>query len=270
MQGRWKQIQVFLLILAICAIVGTGFTRFGRRLGGAVVRPLLSTGRFCAEICSDLWSRFSPEPRSRRENLERALREAQTQLLAQEELQEQNLQLRTLLNLGAPPKWHGVAAEVQSRDPARWNWEFTVNKGSADGLAVGNPVLFGQSMIGRVLEVNQHTALIATIGHEEMQFAVIVRHGNTEYNGIYHGASAPMDEDNFESHVDFLPKDASVMPGDPIVTAGYGGILPPALPVGTIAPQTPCPEPVDNARARVLVQPGISYAKIRFVVILVK
>lgn len=269
MQGRYRQVQILLLAAVACAVLSLGFTRVGRRLGGAVMRPLVSVWSFCTEICGDIWSRFSPEPRRQRENLERELREAQTQLLAQQELEEQNRQLRALLNLDAPPKWHGVAAEVQSRDPARWNWEFIIDKGSSDGLAVGNPVLFGQSMVGRIIEVNQHTATVATIGHKEMQFAVTIRHGETYYNGIYHGSSSALDEDSFRSHVDFLPKETTVAPGDGIFTTGYGGLLPPALPVGTVAPQTPCPELVDNARARVLVRPNASFADLRFVVVLV-
>jgi rod shape-determining protein MreC len=270
LQKQLAQIRVLLVTVLVVSIVVLGFTRFGRRIGGAVARPFSAAWRVCAEVGGELWVRLFPESRSGRDALERELRESQVRLFSQAELEEENRQLRMLLHVEPPPAWRGIVAAVQSRDPARWNLEFIINRGSADGVAEGSPVLFGAFMAGRVVEVNRHTSKVATLGNGLCRMGVVVRHGKTEYNGIYQGASSPLDEAGFRSRVEFLPKEAIVSEGDGVFTAGYGEKLPPGLPVGTVAKQSPCPEVVDNARARVFVKPGEPLVRVRFVVVLVR
>ncbi len=61
------------------------------------------------------------------------------------------------------PAWQSVVADVISRDPAQWNKGFGINKGLADGIQVGAAVLSGTHVIGRVVESNRHSALVATV-----------------------------------------------------------------------------------------------------------
>ena len=74
-----------------------------------------------------------------------------------------------------------------------------------------------------------------------------------------------------ECRVDFLPKDASLSPGDAVVSSGMGGQLPYGIPVGILVTDEigRCPILIDNARAMSFVMAAADVAHIRFVTVFV-
>jgi len=115
-----------------------------------------------------------------------------------------------------------IRAMVYSRYPFNFKNEILVDAGAADGVSTGTAVLFQGMLIGRVMQVFKHQALIQTV--LDSGFEMPVRLGKAGYDGLFMGGSYPK--------VGSIAKSADVETGDVVYTAAPG--LPYGLPVGTV------------------------------------
>ncbi len=244
-----------------------GWSPAGRRAASAVLRPFATVGRGVSRWFALVRERVVPNY-SRVAQYERAdemLQQAEMLSAAGRHALEENAQLRELLKVGAPPEWRSVPAAVVMRDPATWDWRFQVNRGEADGVALGNPVMFGHSLVGRVTEVTQHGATVSTLLSSDCRFGVYVKdRQDVMWPGIFQGGE--------HANVDCLDKQAAVLAGDTVFTSGLGDSIPYGLPVCTLAPnaQGESVELVNGARARANVAFPRSFQHISFVILFVR
>ena len=188
------------------------------------------------------------------------------------DVKEENRQLRTMLGLDAPVGWRPIRAEVILRDPTNWMLEFRISRGEQDGVRIGSPVLAGDSLVGRVIEVYNESSLVATIASPDYRLSVFVQNGDgLSFPGVFFGVSRMDSGSKVECRVDFLPKDVTLSPGDAVVTSGMGGQLPYGIPVGMLVTDEMgrCPIIIDNARAMSHVMAASDVARARFVTVFV-
>jgi len=271
--GQLNLRRLLIAAVVICLIV-LGASRLGRRLASAALSPFVGVERAVSVFCRELWRRVFPDREKERllQEAETQLRDVQVRLARVEELQEENRQLRNMLEVGSPPGWHSLHAEVISRDPAVWNWEWLVSRGTEHGVKLGAPVLVGASVAGRVTEVFHTTAKVSSLLSPDCRIGVlVVGQDGTSYPGICRGVSPPLG-DVFFSEVDFLPKSARIQAGDAVITSGLGKDIPSGLPLGTLSADQDgrCPVLVDDARAKSLLQPYATLSSVKFVTILTK
>ena len=139
----------------------------------------------------------------------------------------ENEELRKLLSLKeAYPELELEAAQVIARNPSNWYSTFTIDKGTADGISVNQPVIsVDRTLVGRISEVGTTWARIITINDPAHSAgAEIVRSG--EY-GIVEGESSTNEGGNCK--LSFISKNANIIVGDKVVTSGLGGYIPKAL-----------------------------------------
>ena len=188
------------------------------------------------------------------------------------DVKEENRQLRSMLDVDAPVGWRAIRAEVIMRDPANWMLEFRISRGEQDGIRLGAPVLAGNSLVGRVIETYNESALVATVASPDCRLSVFVQNADgLSFPGVFCGTSRMDSGSKVECRVDFLPKDASLSPGDAVVSSGMGGQLPYGIPVGILVTDEigRCPILIDNARAMSFVMAAADVAHIRFVTVFV-
>jgi rod shape-determining protein MreC len=155
------------------------------------------------------------------------LRAAQ-ELLQFEALQEENNQLRRLLEAQERLPRKSVFAEIlyAARDP--FSRKVVIDKGSQNGILAGQPVIDDIGVIGQVTRVYLLMSEVTLLSDKDQAIPLQVQR-----NGLravaYGGAEGGMLD------LRFMAANADIRNGDILVTSGIDGTYPPGLPVATVA-----------------------------------
>jgi rod shape-determining protein MreC len=119
-----------------------------------------------------------------------------------------------------------LAADVIARDTVSSLRTIVVNRGARDGVRVGAPVVTGQGLVGRVMNVSANAARVQLITSEFSSVSARSQTNRVEgaVIGLVSGAL----------RMTLLPQGAQVQVGDLILTSGLGGNLPPDIVIGQV------------------------------------
>lgn len=149
-------------------------------------------------------------------------------------LAAENEELRRELRFHARAPRQLIACEVLARDPDGWWQTLRLNKGRADGVLPNLAVVAAEGLIGRTVEVSEHTADVLLVSDPACKVAV--RIPRTSTFGVLAGRG-PSWRGETLCRIDFVNKNAAIRPGDEVVTSGLGGIFPKGLLVGYVGDQ---------------------------------
>lgn len=155
------------------------------------------------------------------------------QLLLQAKLQRllvierENLQLRELLNSSSHLTGKVVVAQLLAVDLDPLNREVTVDKGSREGVFVGQPVLDAYGVMGQVIEVGPFSSRVLLIN--DGRSAIPVQNNRNGLRSVAAGT-------NFTDRLMLLnmPITSDILKGDLFVTSGLGGKFPFGYPIGRV------------------------------------
>ncbi len=142
-------------------------------------------------------------------------------------LEAENARLRALLDSTAKIGGRVLIAEIMSVDMNPFRHRITINKGSNDGLFVGQALIDADGVVGQVVRDQYFSAealLITDVDH-----ALPVEIVRSRLRTIAVGTG-----DLERLSLPFLPRNADVINGDILVTSGLGGTFPPGYPVGIV------------------------------------
>jgi rod shape-determining protein MreC len=224
----------FLIIafVAVSFMLIDSFTPLMKPIYSAVdnvVRPIYWLSNIPLRL--EAWSENAVVPRSEleRNNL-RLTKESliyHGQLQRMSDLAAENTRLRRLLNATELLVDNVLVTEVigVSSNPLRHT--LTVDRGSDDGVYVGQPLLDAQGLMGQIIDVhtNHSTALLIT----DMSHALPVQVLRNGVRSIAQGLS-----DYNLLQLQFVSPTSDVVVGDTLVSSGLGGLYPVGYPVGTI------------------------------------
>ncbi|WDP86739.1 MAG: rod shape-determining protein MreC [Desulfobacter sp.] len=143
-----------------------------------------------------------------------------------EELELENARLKKFVNFtGSVPATY-VVAQVIARDPSPWFKTIVIDKGEADGLVKGSPVLVSEGIVGQVIKVARTFSRVLLITDRNSAVDALVQ--NTRVRGMVKGSN--LDSCSF---VYALRKD-EVKPGEMIVSSGMDQVFPKGLRIGKI------------------------------------
>jgi rod shape-determining protein MreC len=191
------------------------------------------------------------------------LREAEAMLAETDAIRRENNELRLAASLSERPGWRAVVAEVIARDPVTWNRGFRIGKGSDDGLAVGNVVLAGRHVLGRLSEVGKASAQVETIGTPGCKLSVVLVDSSSV--GVLWGQSHQQWRGPPLCTVNYLPKDTKAAENELVVTSGLGGTVPEGLVIGRVSGPVRIEE---GTHASISILPAASFRRVNFVTIL--
>ncbi len=124
----------------------------------------------------------------------------------------------------ADPSAERLAASVLSRIQGPLTRQLRIDKGTGDGVTVGNPVLSVQgTLLGTVTKALSASSFVRLVADSRSRVAAQVL--GTPADGIVKGDGRALTFDLVEGDVN---------PGDVIVTSGLGGAYPPDIPVGEV------------------------------------
>ncbi len=144
-----------------------------------------------------------------------------------EETQRANERLRKLLDFKENVINDVMAAQVVGRDPNPWFRSITIDRGEADGLRRGLPVVVSRGIVGVVTTVAAHYSIILLIVDQNSAVDVLVQ--ETRVRGLVKGNSVN------HCSLEYVLLRHEVHKGDAVVTSGLDGVFPKGLRVGEIS-----------------------------------
>jgi rod shape-determining protein MreC len=184
--------------------------------------------------------------------------ELQRRLTEFSEIQSENLRLRTLIEMrDAIPTYRVLGARVIGVGMAPAARVIRIDRGLADGLRVGDAVIAGSGLVGRVSLVLSGYAEVTLIVDGRSAVDIVTQTHRSR--GILSGTGG-----DDACVIDYLFRSVEVSVGEKVVTSGLGGSFPPGLLVGTIS-RVAAPEV--GMYQKVELRPAVSFASIEEVLV---
>lgn len=228
----YRRILVFVgLALAIAVLILSGLIRplgdLGRRMTTPILERLASFPRWLAGVSEHLGSQAN-DPDQQIQDLRRQLAEQVIDRAHLEALEEENTLLRAQARFLSTSGFQNVGAHVMSRQIYSDRALLLIDRGRADGLEIGLPVVVGDGIfVGKVSELQEHVSTVELVTDAESRVAVSLldqRHLIGVLEGRGNGAAV----------LTYIPSTEKLGRDQILVTAGTEEKVPPNLPVGII------------------------------------
>ncbi len=225
------RLLVFTVLSAALMVVDARFTVLQplRTQLGLVVEPVYWLGRLPVR----LWEAATQELSTRNELAAENEKLKAEQLMLQRRLQklaaltEQNVRLRELLNSAALVDDEVLATELIGIDPNPYSHRILIDKGSKDGVLLGQPVLDARGLMGQVVEVLPYSSRVLLLTDTTHSIPVQVNR-----NGLRAIASGTGNPERLELR--HVADTADIKEGDLLVSSGLGQRFPAGYPVATV------------------------------------
>jgi rod shape-determining protein MreC len=188
------------------------------------MRPVAAV-RFVGTYFESLQAAQAGETAAKRKLMEQSVRANQV-----DQLQIENQRLRKLLDLRGRLSTKSEAAEVlyDAADP--YTRKVIIDRGLAQGLVAGSPVIDENGVLGQVTRVHPLVAEVTLVTDRDQ--AIPVLNSRTGARSVAYGESSG--HGNW-LELRFMAGNADVQVGDLLTTSGVDGVYPAGLPVAKVA-----------------------------------
>lgn len=164
--------------------------------------------------------------------LKNRIAELEGTALEYEQLTLENSRLRSILNEKPTDNYPLEYAEIVSKDPQNFYTTIVINKGSANGVVAGMPVIAYQNgrkgLVGKIVDVRRYNSRVLSLVDQRSQISVILE--SSRATGIMVGQSPK----SSQTHLQFIDLQIDVEEGEKVLTSGMGGVFPKDILVGNI------------------------------------
>jgi len=164
-------------------------------------------------------------------------------------LKKDNERLRQILSLQESSNDERILAAVISRKTGSWWRQIILNKGSKDGVEIGNIVLGPGGLLGIVKNTSLFTSSVNLITSPESKLGVWV--DRIQINGLLVGLG-----DDFPSLI-LYSKDADIKVGDFVSSSPASSLLPPNIPIGIVQSIDKTLQSKKTAKISLLAKPNV-------------
>ncbi|MCL2030847.1 MAG: rod shape-determining protein MreC [Oscillospiraceae bacterium] len=226
---------LLVLAMAVASLFASGRVSPASDLLGGLMRPLQTLMNRLAGGVGGFWGYVYEYEGLLDEVGELRLRlaRAEAEIRRLEKAGEENERLLELLGIHQKrPDFQFVPADIIQRDMSNWARIFTLDKGAADGVKVGDCVISAEGyMVGRVSAAGRTWCEVVTVIDTDMAAGAIV--DRTSLTAAARGSFEMMQKDRLS--LIHLRPDVDLMIGDLVLTSGIGGVLPGDVPIGRVA-----------------------------------
>lgn len=265
-QRRRARLLLALLVAAAIALVTVDFRSGGDggldRLRGtatAVLRPIQDgvgvLVRPFSEGAAAIGDLFAI--RSDNRDLRTRVAELEERRRVFDDLERENAELRALLAIAGRTELDTVTARVVALAPSNFEWTITIDVGSREGVQRGMPVINGDGLVGRVIQVTGEASRVLLA--IDPSFSAAARTARDGEVGVLDGRGGdPMD-------LRLLDPAAVVEVGDAVTTSSYqGGVFPAGIPIGTVSQVGEDGSPLTR---EVQVNPYVDFTRLQHVLV---
>jgi rod shape-determining protein MreC len=149
-------------------------------------------------------------------------------VLRADQLAQENARLRGLLDLRPAMTVRSLPAELMYEAADPYTRKVFIDRGTAQGVVLGAPVINEAGVLGQVTRVYALTAEVTLLADRDA--AIPVLNARTQQRSAAFGGGTPGGME-----LRFTSANADVLVGDVLQTSGLDGIYPPGLPVAKVA-----------------------------------
>ena len=154
-------------------------------------------------------------------------------LKGMEDVRRENTRLREVTRYNVPAEYLSVVARVATRDSSSWWQRIVIRKGRNDGIRPGAPVVFGDTVVGRVTAVHLTTSEVDLVTSPGFRCTAYVE-GDDQNRIVLINGVAANSLGTAKARVSVIPYDYLLPAGTParVTTTGMGGVFPSGLTLG--------------------------------------
>ena len=263
----WATVLTVCVILLLYLIQSTGWQREDMARPGKPIREIAWPVQKLADIVGgSLHSFFGSFKnvrllREENESLKESLAAAEYWIQQMKELQEENRRLGALLDFETTHNriFDLVIARVIGKDTVNWNQTVILDQGSLSGLECDMAVIAPAGMVGRIISVTPHTAEVLLLIDRES--AIGARISETRFSpGMVTGGG----QDGLLEMLR-VDHDAEILPGQTVITSGYGSVFPKGLMIGTVEEVMP---DSNGLTKRATILPAVDFRRLEEVMVI--
>jgi len=178
-------------------------------------------------------------------------------LVGIEEVVQENTRLENLLKFKRQLVYSSVVANVIGRDPSYWNSTMIIDKGSADGIRQGLPVVNALGVVGKIAEVGQSSSKVILLTDPQFSVAALVQ--EPRESGLVSGTLQGV------CRMKYIRDDAKIRVGNKVITSKLSSSFPEGLLIGEIIS---IDDRLNKPTAETLVQPFVAFSQIEEVLVI--
>ncbi len=201
---------------------------FFRKLIIEIAAPFESVISSSIEGVGDVWKKYiflvGLEDENR--NLKKKVDNLTTELINYREVYLEGLRLKDQLGLREMTDLPMITARVIGREGSSVFKTILVNKGTADGIKVGCPVMSTEGVVGRIVEASWRVSRVLLVVDLNSNIDALVQGSRAQ--GVLQGGGAT------GCVLKYVERSEEVKTGDPVLTSGIGGVFPKGLLLGTV------------------------------------
>jgi rod shape-determining protein MreC len=178
-------------------------------------------------------SRSSEELVAAGRDLARINAALEIKLKGMEDIRRENTRLREVTRYNVPADYLSVVARVATRDSSSWWQRIVIRKGRNDGIRPGAPVVFGDTVVGRVTAVHLTTSEVDLVTSPGFRCTAYLE-GDDQNRIVLINGVAANSLGTAKARVSVIPYDYLLPAGTParVTTTGMGGVFPSGLTLG--------------------------------------
>lgn len=257
-------IALVLVGVMIYAASTGGLSTIPAAISGAIITPLQTAVTTVADGITGFFGQFggSAELREQVEEQQKEIEELRQKVVDYDEMKQENEWYATILGLHEQHSDYTFASgRVIAMDPYEKYGNFAINAGTTSGIAVGDPVVTSEGLVGVVHEVSLTSSKVRTILDPATRASVsISRNGDT---GTTSGSASLAVQGLLR--LNNLERDSGAAIGDIVVTSGFGGVFPSGLLVGKVTEVAP---ESDGVTLYATVEPFVDLASLKNVMVI--
>lgn len=234
-QGARASYVALAIFVALWALAPSAVRRFNREAFVEFQAPalhLLGKSRDLATFWEKK-SRSTEELTAAGRDLARINAALEIKLQAMDDVRRENVRLREITRYAVPAEYLSVVARVATRDSSSWWQRIVIRKGRNDGIRPGAPVVFGNTVVGRVTAVHLTTSEVDLVTSPGFRCTAYLE-GDDQNRIVLVNGVAANSLGTAKARVSVIPHDYGMPSGQPtrVFTTGMGGVFPSRLILG--------------------------------------
>ncbi|MEO6787682.1 MAG: rod shape-determining protein MreC [Chthoniobacteraceae bacterium] len=150
-------------------------------------------------------------------------------------VESENIRLKSALGYQGGSPFTLIPAHVIGRSPSNWWSTVVIDKGSEDNITEGLAVVTPDGLVGKVVNLSEHSATVLLVSDENCKVAGSVE--GTKEQGIVRVEVRGQRTSNSiqpTMTLNFLSRFAPLRAGQKVFTSGAGSVYPPGILIGQI------------------------------------
>jgi rod shape-determining protein MreC len=229
--GPTARVLIWLLVGVSCVVADSRYHALdGVRSGfSLLLQPVRAVLRAPTDVAAEIGGFFTRHRILQRER--DALLDERARLLvglnAAQDLQRENAQLRTLLQLPPRPDQQLVRAALLYKGHDWFSQRITLDRGRGAGLRAGLAVVDADGLVGQVSKVYPGSSEVTLVSSPDHLTPVLIE--RTGHRGLVAGSGQGQME------LRYMPAQTDIRVGDRLLTSGIDRVYPAGVPVARVS-----------------------------------